>query len=67
MIDKEIEKLCAVTNQLAEEILTIRKRMTGRGVSPKDAPLVEFKLVEIENKLKMLGANMDNPVPFDVY
>lgn len=59
-----IPKLQATTNAMAFELAGIRNNMTGRGISPADAPMIEYKLKEIENKLRMLGANPDDIVPF---
>ena len=63
-IVEELERLNGVTNDIANEIEVIRKRMTGRGISPDRSSLVEMKLQEIENKLRMLGGNLDDPIPF---
>lgn len=49
---------------MAEELQVIHRNMEGKGVSPAQAPLVIDKLKEIEAKLRMIGANLDNPVPF---
>ena len=60
-----LKKLHPVTTSLAEELKVIKDRMEGRGISPRDAPIVMDRLNEIEAKLRMLGANPDNPIPFD--
>jgi hypothetical protein len=60
-----ITRLQPVSNALAEELKVIKDRMEGRGVNPKDAPIIIDRLNEIEAKLRMLGSNPDNPIPFD--
>ena len=57
-------ELSEKTNALAEELHTIVAAMPGRGIYPADSPAVEAKLKEIERKLRMLGANPRNPIPF---
>ena len=59
-----IVHLNTVTNEMAEYVELLRKGMRGKGISPKDAPLVEMRLEELENRLRMLGGNEDDPVPF---
>lgn len=63
---EEWKKLNSVTNVLAAQIMTIRKAMEGKGISPADTPIVMADLLEIEEKLRILGSNLDNPVPFSV-
>ena len=64
MLEKDLERLLIVTNIMAEELDLIRKRMPGRGINPRESLTVEAKLFELSNKLRMLGADKDNPVPF---
>lgn len=59
-----IRNLHEVTTKMANDIELIRTGMTGKGVSPAHAPVIEMRLQEIENKLRMLGANEDNPIPW---
>lgn len=65
MIDKEtLVKLNSKTNDIANRIELLHKKMQGRGVSPVDAPIVIDNLREIEGNLRMLGADEKNPIPF---
>lgn len=59
-----IDRLQEVTNRMADEIMTIRLTMPGKGINPVDSGVVEYKLLHIENRLRMLGANPDDPIPF---
>ena len=58
------EKINIATNLIAEQIKIIRESMRGKGISPKDAQVVEFEMEEMENKLRMIGADEKNPVPY---
>ena len=62
---KIVEKLNKVTNDLAEQIKLIREAMTGRGILPADAPLTQMRMKEIEDKLRKIGSNPDDIVPFN--
>lgn len=61
---QDIEDLHNVTNEMAETIYAIRTKMEGRGVNPADAPMVTFELKAVEDKLRMLGANKNNIIPW---
>lgn len=58
-------RLHLVNEKLADQIETIRKAMEGKGVSPVDAPLVNFKLKKIEDCIRKIGGDPKNPVPFE--
>jgi hypothetical protein len=58
-------RLNIVAGKMADEIYTIRKSMEGKGISPVQAPIINAKMTRIEIKLRNLGANLDNPVPFN--
>lgn len=60
----DLGRLNAVTNQLADEVSAIRLKMPGRGIFPAESPAVEAKLHEIENKLRMIGANQADIIPY---
>lgn len=60
----DLSRLHSVTNKMADEVYTIHAKMEGRGVNPAEAPLVISKLREIEQKLRMLGANKEDLIPF---
>ena len=64
MKSEEIQQLHKVNLELAEEIRLIRLMMTGRGISPADAPLVQSRMHEVETKLRMIGADFSNIIPF---
>ena len=64
--DAMLEKLNLVSNDMANTVETIRTGMTGKGVNPAQSPMIELRLLEIERKLRMLGGNKDNPIPFNV-
>lgn len=53
------------TNEMADFVELLRKGMRGKGISPRDSPLIEMKLEQLENQLRMLGGNEDNPIPFE--
>ena len=59
-----LKRLHPVAKTLADKIKTIADGMEGKGVSPADSPLKIAKLKEIEQELRMLGSDQDNPVPF---
>lgn len=59
-----LDRLNKVTNEMAEELQVIHRAMEGRGVSPKDSPIVIARLRNIEEKLRQLGSNSSNPIPF---
>ena len=63
-IGEMLEHLQLISNNMANDLEIIRKGMTGKGISPDKSPLVEMKIEGIERKLRMLGANKDNPIPF---
>lgn len=58
------KQLQVVTNEMADELELMRKKMQGRGINPAEVPLVSARLLDIEGKLRQIGSNMDNPVPF---
>jgi hypothetical protein len=62
-MNEKIIELNDVTNNLAEVIKDIREKMIGRGISPVDAPLVQSKLLEVEQKLRQIGSKANNLVP----
>jgi hypothetical protein len=61
-----IEDLHKINFDLAEEIKLIRLMMVGKGISPADSPLVQSRMHEIESKLRMIGADPNNIIPFEV-
>jgi hypothetical protein len=61
---EEMKRLNFVANSLANTISNIRQSMTGRGISPDKSPVIEARLNEVELKLRTLGADLDNPIPF---
>ena len=58
-------RLQLVTNESAEFLEILQKNIRGKGLSPAEAPLVEMKLKELEIQLRTLGADEDQPVPFN--
>lgn len=52
------------TNKLADELSTIRQSMVGKGISPAKSSVVEMKLQEVENKLRMIASRKDNIIPW---
>ena len=59
------QKLFTATNKMAEDVKLLKDRMTGRGIPPAEAPIVQAKLLELENKLRKIAADPDNWVPFN--
>jgi hypothetical protein len=64
MLDNDLRKILLATNDIADQIRTIKNRMEGRGISPAEAPIVMDRFTEIENRLRMIGADKDNVVPW---
>ena len=63
--DSVFQKLFTATNKMAEDVKLLRDRMTGRGISPVEAPVVQAQLLELENKLRKIAADKDNIIPFN--
>ena len=65
-VDSLITDLHKVNTNMADKIQLVRLMMVGKGISPAESPLVQSKLWEIENMLRMIASNPDNVIPFEV-
>jgi len=59
-----IIKLHPAAQEMAKVIESIRLEMEGKGISPARAPVVIMRLLEVESKLRQLGADQNNPIPW---
>ena len=61
---RDIKRLNSASNDMADELSLIRDGMTGKGINPAEAPLVQARLQNIENKLRQLGSKSNNLIPW---
>jgi hypothetical protein len=61
---EDIRRLGPEMTIIADQVQLIKDSMTGKGISPAEAPLVQARLQEIENKLRMVGNKKNNLIPW---
>lgn len=60
----DIKRLREVNLELAEELRLIRLTMIAFNLNPMDIPIMQSKMHEIETKIRMIGSDVNDVIPF---
>jgi hypothetical protein len=66
MAEIDMKKLNDSTNRIAYVLEGIKNGMQGKGINPAEVGMISSRLEDVVNKLRMIGADEKNPIPYQV-